>query len=170
MVLAISLLSGALSAHAAKVPVLLILAHTQDGEVIQTPIEAKGGLVTSPEKAKPQEKWIIGAGTAIKSETKPGDRAVNFYQNSGGQGMLLFIVKVRYFLNSEDRWAPRFQLNEEPLVIRQGGRWKPLTSIQGIPSLIVQTGTALPNAEGYSASLEIGFTTGAMPIDAWAVQ
>jgi hypothetical protein len=80
-------------------------------------------------------------------------------------------VRVRYFQNSEVKWVPQFQLNEEPLVVRgKDGRWKPLTTIHGVPNLIVQTGTALPNAEGYSTALELGFTTGATPIDAWQVQ
>jgi hypothetical protein len=34
----------------------------------------------------------------------------------------------------------------------------------------VQSGSALPNAEGYATSLELGFTTGGLSIDAWVVQ
>ena len=156
--------------HAASTPVLMLLEHTQAGKQIQTKIEVKDGVVASPDNGKPQAKWIIRAGDALKAESRPGDRSVNFYQSAGTQSTLLCIVKVRYYQNSEGRWVPQFQLNEEPLVIRKNGRWQPLTTVQGVPSLIVQTGTALPNAEGYFSSLEFGITTGATSIDAWLVQ
>ncbi|MGA9033620.1 MAG: hypothetical protein WB402_13985 [Sulfuricaulis sp.] len=156
--------------HAASAPVLLLLEHTEAGKQIQTKIELKDGLVASPEKGKPQTKWIIRAGDALKSEVQPGDRSVNFYQSTGAQNTLLFIVKVRYYQNATGRWVPQFLLNEEPLVIRKNGRWLPLTTVQGVPNLIEHTGTALPNAEGYFPSLEFGMTTGATSIDAWLVQ
>ncbi|MCR4347812.1 MAG: hypothetical protein NUV55_11515 [Sulfuricaulis sp.] len=168
--LTILLLAFAPGLHAAPV-VLMILEHTEDTKAVQTKIEVKSGVVESKDKGKPREKWIIRAGESVSSETRPGERAVNFYKTTGGGSTLLFIVKARYYPNADGKWAPHFQLNEEPLVMRgPDGKWKPLTVIQGVPSLIVQTGTALPNAEGYAASLELGFTTGAMPIDAWLVQ
>jgi len=156
--------------HAASTPVLMLLEHTEAGKQIQTKIEVKGGLVASPDKGKPQEKWIIRAGETLKSASRPDDRAVSFYQGTGAQSTLLFIVKVRYYQNNAGRWVPQFQLNEEPLVVRKNGRWQPLTTVQGVPSFIVRTGTALPNAEGYFTSLEFGFTTGVTAIDAWLVQ
>lgn len=156
--------------HAASAPVILLLEHTEDGKTVQTKIEAKNGLVASPDKGKLQAKWIIRAGDAIKSETRPGDRAVGFYQVAGNQNTLLFIVRARYYQNNDGRWEPRFQLNEEPQVIRKNGQWQPLATAQGIPNLIARTGMALPNAEGYFSSLEFGFTTGAASIDAWQAQ
>jgi len=166
----IILMSFAPGLHAADAPVLMILEHKEADKKVETKIETKDGLVASPVKGKPREQWIIRPGDTLASAARPGERIVNFYQGSGIQSMLLFIVKVRYFPDSEGRWLPQFQLNEEPLVVREGKRWKPLTTVQGIPNLIVQTGTALPNAEGYSVSLELGFTTGATSIDAWVVQ
>ena len=157
--------------HAAKVPVLVLFEYVEDGKTVQTKIEAKSGVVESKDKGKPREKWSIRAGDAIKSDVRPADRVVNFYKTTGGENMLLFMVKARYYQREDGMWVPQFQLNEEPLVARgPGGTWKALSVIQGVPSLIVQSGTALPNAEGYMASLELGFTTGTMPIDAWLVQ
>ena len=157
--------------HAAKPPVLMLLEHTEAGKAVQAKIEVKSGMVPSKDKGTPREKWIIRAGDAIGSETRPGDRTVSFYQVTGGGNTLLFIVMSRYYRNDDGTWTPRFQLNEEPLVMRgPDGQWVPLTVIQGVPSLIVQSGTALPNAEGYADSLELGFTVGSMPIDAWVVQ
>ena len=171
LVLTILLLGFAPGLPAAKPPVLMLLEHPEDGKAVQTRIEVKSGVVESKDKGKPREKWIIRGGEAISSGIRPGDRAVNFYKTTGGESTLLFIVKARYYPNADGKWAPHFQLNEEPLVTRgPDGKWKPLTVIQGVPSLIVQTGTALPNAEGYAASLELGFTVGAMAIDAWVVQ
>ncbi len=170
VVVAILLMSFSSVLPAARTPVLMLLEHAQAGKPIQTKIEVKSGLVVSPDKGKPQAKWIIRAGDALKSEVQPGDRTVNFYQSTGTQITLLFIVKVRYYQYAAGRWLPRFLLNEEPLVIRKDGRWQPLTSVQGVASLIVQTGTELPNAEGYFPSLEFGMTTGATSIYAWLVQ
>jgi hypothetical protein len=157
--------------QAAKAPVLMLLEHVENGKAIQTEIELKGGVVESKNKGKPRDKWVIRAGDAVRSEIRPADRGVNFYKLGLGETTLLFIVKARYYQNQDGKWVPHFQLNEEPLVMRgPDGKWKPLTMIQGVPSLIMQTGSALPNAEGYAASLELGFTTGALPIDAWLVQ
>lgn len=168
--LTIILLAFAPNLYAANT-VLMLLEHNEDGKAVQTKVEVKTGVVESKDKGKPREKWIVRAGDAISSANRPGDRAVNFYKITGGESTLLFIVKTRYFQREDGKWAPQFQLNEEPLVMRgPDGRWKPLTVIQGVPSLIVQSGSALPNAEGYAASLELGFTTGTMPIDAWLVQ
>ncbi len=169
-VVAAMLLSFTSVLHAASTPVLMLLEHTEAGKQIQTKIEVKGGLVASPDKGKPQAKWIIRAGDALKAGSRPGDRSVNFYQSAGTQSTLLFIIKVRYYQNGAGRWVPQFLLNEEPLVMRKNRGWQPLTTVQGVPSLIVRTGTALPNAEGYFPSLEFGMTTGATSIDAWLVQ
>jgi hypothetical protein len=167
----VMLLTGfAPALYAAKAPVLMTLAHTEAGKVIETKIETKGGLVLSPDQGKPRPQWIIRAGEAIQSASRPGERAVNFYQGSGNQTVLLFIVKARYYPSDDGKWVARFQLNEEPQVVRVNGRWQPLSSVKGVPNLIARTGTALPNAEGYFSSLEFGFTAGATAIDAWLVQ
>lgn len=170
MAFSVFLTGFSLNPFSSSTPVLMLLEHTQTGKQIQTEIEVKDGLVASPDKGKPQAKWIIRAGDALKAGSRPGDRTVNFYQTAETQSTLLFIVKVRYFQNSTGRWVPQFLLDEEPMVIRKNGRWQPLTTVQGTPGLIVQTGTALPNAEGYFPSLEFGITTGATSIDAWLVQ
>jgi hypothetical protein len=127
--------------------------------------------VEAKQKGIPRDKWSIRAGDVFSPAIRPDDRTVNFYTATGRENILLFMVKVRYFRRGDGKWAPQFQLDEEPLVMRgKDGKWKPLTVVQGTPSLIVQTGSALPNAEGYMASLELGFTTGGMSIDAWLVQ
>jgi hypothetical protein len=172
LALAITLLGFAPGLQAAKPPVLVLLEHVaDDGKSVQTKIELKSGVVESKDKGKPRAKWTIRAGDLFPPAARPDDRVVNFYTAAGREYTLLFMVKVRYFQRSDGKWAPQFQLNEEPLVIRgPDGRWKPLTAIQGVPNLIVQSGSTLPNAEGYLTSIELGFTVGATSIDAWAVQ
>jgi hypothetical protein len=170
MALSVFLTGFSLNPFASSTPALMLLEHTQDGKPVQTRIEVKDGLVISPDKGKPRDKWIIRAGDALKSEVRPGDRSVGFYRGVDNQSTLLFVVKVHYYLNSDGRWVPQFQINEEPVVIRLNGRWQPLSTSQGIAGQIALTGTALPNAEGYFTSLEFGFTSGPASIDAWQVQ
>ena len=157
-------------AYAASTPVLMILQHTEADKLVETKIEVTGGKVLSPDAGKPQQRWTIRTGDVIQSGDQPADRTVHFYKDTGSEGTPLFIVKVRYFQNNEGRWVPKFQLNEEPLVVRRGDRWLPLTTTQGVPNLIAQTGNTLPNAEGYYPSLEVGLTTDALAIDFWVVQ
>jgi len=157
-------------AAAATSPVLMVLAHAEDGKAIVTKIEAKAGMVASPDQGKRQVQWGLRTGEAIKSAARPADRVVSFYQGTGTQTALLFIVNLRYYPNNDGKWVAQFQLDQEPLVTRVNGRWQPLTTVQGVPSLIVITSNTLPNAEGYFASLDFSFTVGPTSIDAWSVQ
>ncbi|MHB8742141.1 MAG: hypothetical protein ACYC9L_03370 [Sulfuricaulis sp.] len=164
------LLSFTPGIHAANFPVLMVLQYTIAGNTVQTQVTTQAGLVASPDQGKPVTQWSISAGDAIPSATRPADRAVSFYQGAGNQSSALFIINVRYYQNSSGQWLPQFQLDEEPLVARLRGRWQALTTTHGAPGLIMQSGTALPNAEGYSASLVLGFTTGPTSLDGWQVQ
>jgi len=170
LILALTSLMVAGYAAAATSPVLIVLAHTEGGKTIATKIEAKAGMVASPDKGKRQVQWGLRTGEAIKSATRPPDRVVSFYQGTGAQSALLFIVKLRYYPNNAGKWVAQFQLDQEPLVTRVNGRWQPLTTVQGVPSLIVITSNTLPNAEGYFSSLDFSFTVGPTSIDAWSVQ
>ncbi|MFQ5757403.1 MAG: hypothetical protein ACE5H7_15090 [Acidiferrobacterales bacterium] len=152
-------------------PVIMILEHVQNGERIQTPIEAIPDLITSPHAGKGQLKWSILPGEPIESEVRPADRVVHLLRHIGLQRNLLCTVKVRYFKNNKDGlWVPHFQLNQEVLVMRKNGRWRPVSEVRGVATLIVLTSSTLPNAEGYYPSLEFGLTTGLTKIDSWAVR
>ncbi|MHB8623179.1 MAG: hypothetical protein ACYC9J_04870 [Sulfuricaulis sp.] len=164
------LLSFTPGIDAANFPVLMVLQYTVAGNTVQTQITTQAGLLASPNQGIPVAQWSISAGDAIQSATRPADRAVSFYQGAGNQSSAIFVINVRYFQNSSGRWLPQFQLDEEPLVARLRGRWQALTTTHGTPGLIMQSGTALPNAEGYSAALVLGFTTGPASIDGWLVQ
>lgn len=152
-------------------PVIMVLEHVQNGERFQTPVEAIPDLITSPHAGKGQLKWSILPGEPIESNVRPADRVVHLLRLIGLQRNLLCIVKVRYFKNNKDGpWVPHFQLNQEPLVIRINGRWRPVSEVRGVATLIVLTSSTLPNAEGYYPALEFGLTTGLTNIDAWLVR
>ena len=170
LVLALAALVAAGYAAAATPPVLMVLAHAEGDKAVATKIEAKAGLVASPDKGKRQLQWILRAGEAIQSATRPADRVVGFYQVTGNQSALLFLVRMRYYPNREGKWVAQFQIDQEPLVVRKGNGWQPLTTVQGVPSLIMLTSNTLPNAEGYYSALDFRFTAGPMSIDAWSVQ
>jgi hypothetical protein len=164
------LISLATAAPAARVATLLVLQYDVDGRTVQTPIPAQGGFVVAPAQGRPVPKWNIGPGDTIRSDAPPADRVVGFYQGPDAARQLLFIIEVHYFRNGDGGWVPQFQLDEEPLVARVNGQWQPLSTNKGVASLIVQTGTALPNAEGYTTALEFSFTTGPTSIDGWLVE
>ena len=169
LALSVFLMGFSLNPFSSSTPVLMILVHAENGKQIATKIGTKSGTFLSPVKNKPQGKWVIRGGDAIKSAARPADRTVKFYKGTTSEGILLFIVKVRYFPDEKGGWVPQFQIDEEPLVVFENGRWRPLATVQGVPNLIMQTGSVLPNAEGYFVSLEFSFTTGPTPIDAWVV-
>ncbi len=155
---------------AAATPVLMVLAHTEGDKTVATQIESKAGMVASPDLGKRQVQWSLRASEAIKSATRPAERVVSFYQGTGTQRSTLFIVNTRYYPTPDGKWLAQFQIDQEPLVARVNGRWQPLTTVQGVPSLIVITSNTLPNAEGYYSALDFSFTTGPTSIDAWSVQ
>ena len=160
-----------INSFAADVPILIQLEYrNQDGEHIRTEIEAKPGLIASPLENRTQTKWAIRSGEAIKSNHRPGDRIVNFYKGAGLHGILLCTINVRYFRDSSGQWIPRYQLNQQPLVRWDGGRWKPVFEVRGVPNLVVLTGSSLPNAEGFYPSLEFGMTSSRTTIDSWNVK
>ena len=159
------------NSFAADPPVLMLLEYrAANGERVQTEIVAKGGETASPLEQKTQFQWAIRSGDALKTARRPEDRLVDFYRGSGTPRILLCTIKLRYFRNREDGWSPRYLLDEQPLLKRVGGRWKPVLEVQGVPNLVVRTGGSLPNAEGFFPSLEFGLTSSRMTIDSWVVR
>jgi hypothetical protein len=151
-------------------PPLLVLQYINGSNAVSVPVPYRAGLALSPERGRPAERWRILPGERFRTERRPSDRAVSLYQGLGSERQLLCIVYVRYYRDEEGRWTPHFQLYEEPLVVPRQGRWQPYTTARGHPLLIVQTGTSLPNAEGYAPWLEFGFSAGSVTIDAWLVR
>lgn len=171
--LSIYLLLGAAATSAAEesdTPTLLVLQHVQGNQTVDVAVPLVPGAHASPQRGRPQERWRILPGQSFASEARPPDRAVHFYQGAAAPYSLLCIVHVRYYRDAGGRWVPHFQLYEEPLVVPNNGRWQPFTTARGTPLLLVLTGNALPNAEGFFAALEFGFSAGAVSIDAWMVR
>ena len=163
-------LASAFTVHAAA-PVLLTLESTDLGKPrVSATIKAEGGLTTSPARGQPRAKWLLRPGAALTSATRPADRLVELYQASGTQATLLCAVQVRYFRKPDGQWQPHYVMIDEPLVMRQGGRWLPGTALRGNAALVVLTSITLPNAEGFYPTLEFGLSIGTTSIDLWQVK
>lgn len=154
--------------HAA--PVIMVLQSLGKGEQIQAKIEAVPDLTTSPHAGKAQAKWSVLPGEAIKSPGRPAERVVHLLRKVGLEYQHLCSIKLRYYPAKQGVWVPHFQLDEQPAVVRKNGRWQPITTVRGLPSLVVLTSSTLPNAEGFYPSLEFGLTIGLMSIDSWIVR
>jgi hypothetical protein len=168
----LALLTAADELHAlgSTPPVLLVLNYVENGQRLSLPVEVTPGTFASPQAGQPKDKWTILPGQALSSVVKPVDRVVELYRGVGTTRTLLSAVQVRYFRNSAGAWMPHFLLVEQPLMTRDGDRWKPLTALAGAPGLLVLTGNAPPNAEGFYSFLEFGLTNGRMQIDTWVVK
>lgn len=168
--LALLTAAGELHALGSTPPVLLVLTYVENGQRLGLPVEVAPGTFVSPQAGKPKDKWTILPGQALSSEVKPVDRVVELYRGVGNTRTLLSAVQVRYFRNTAGLWVPHFLLVEQPLMTRDGDRWQPLTTHAGAPGLMVLTGSALPNAEGFYPVLEFGLSNGSLPIDTWVVR
>lgn len=162
--------SGDLHALGSTPPALLGLTYVENGQRQGFPIEVTPGTFVSPQAGQPKDRWTIIPGQALSAETKPPDRVVELYRGAGTARVLLGVVQVRYVRNNAGSWVPHFLLVEQPLMRRDGDRWQPLTALAGAPGLLVLTGSAPPNAEGFYSFLEFGLTNGRMQIDTWVVK
>ncbi|MFQ5934893.1 MAG: hypothetical protein ACE5LB_00600 [Acidiferrobacterales bacterium] len=152
-------------------PALMVLESLiRSGERLQTRVEAVPDLINSPHAGEVSQKWSVLPGEAIKLKQRPANRVVHLFRKNGLTHSHLCTINVRYFRAKERGWVPHFQLDETPLVVRRNGRWVPLTTVRGVPTLIVLTSNTLPNVEGFYSSLEFGLTIGMLSIDAWIVR
>lgn len=147
----------------------MVLEGLFGGQPVTAEVAADSAPTASPTRGKPVLKWPIRAGDTLKAAVRPAARTVELFSGAATQPVLVCRVVVNYFQNREGAWVPHFRLDEEPLVTRRGNRWVPLSTIRGIPTLIVLTSSTLPNPEGFFPSLEFGLTTGLLSIDLWVV-
>lgn len=154
--------------HAAAV--IMVLQSQVNGNPIKAEVEAVPELVTSPLAGKALPKWSVVPGEAIKSPGRPAERVVHLFRKVGLEYQHICSIKLRYYPDKQGVWVPHFQLDEQPAVVRKNGRWQPITTVRGLPSLVVLTSSTLPNAEGFYPSLELGLTIGLMSIDSWIVR
>ncbi len=151
-------------------PVIMVLQSLVNGTPIKAEVEAVPDLVTSPLAGKALPKWSVVPGEAVASQRRPPDRVVHLLRKAGLEYQHICSIKLRYYPDKQGVWVPHFQLDEQPSVVRRNGRWQPLTTVRGLPSLVVLTSSTLPNAEGFYPSLEFGLTIGLMSIDSWIVR
>lgn len=153
-----------------EVPVIMVLEHTENGKQVGVNIETTRGVFLSPHRGKPQPKWAIRPGHTLGAASRPALQVVELYQGTPREPILISRIIIKYFRNPEGNWVPHFLLNQEPLVVRVGKRWKPLITVQGVPNLLVITGNTLANAEGFYPKINFELSTGPLAIDFWVVK
>lgn len=153
-------------------PVLMVLDYDIGGKHFKQPVPMKLGEFTLTKAPPGADTLRIVPGDAFPGNAgRPSDRAVELYQANTQGRSLVCIVHVRYYRNPAGQWVANFQLVEQPLVARDAqGNWKPFTEIRGTPGLVVLSGSALPNAEGFYPSLEFGLNLKKVFVNSWAVR
>lgn len=155
----------------ADAPVLMILEHVENKQPVETKIETTEGPTTSPLRGKAIEKIKVRAGDGLSGGPQPNDVTVEFSRGADTEAATVLAIAIRYFRDKRGVWIPHYQLIEDIFVVRgPDGQWKPLSTARGMPSLIVMTGTSLPNPEGFFPALEFGLTNGTFQIDSWTIK
>src|SRR5229473_3353574 len=116
--------------------VLLVLEHAENGKRISTEIKDEIGSFPSPYQNKPQISWTIKQGEAVPAKSAPLARQIDFYRLNGREYELLCTVELKYFEEKKNVWSPRYRINQEMFFVKNGDRWKPLQTVEGVPSLI----------------------------------
>jgi hypothetical protein len=160
-----------LAAARADDPVLMVLEHVENHARVQTNVDAKAGQTIAPLHDKALEKIRVLPGNPLAVAQAPANVTVELNRGSGAGAAPVCVITVRYFRDARGLWVPHYQLVEDVLVARgPDGRWKPLSVVRGMPSLIVMTGSALPNPDGFFPYLEFGLTNGMLQIDSWTIR
>ena len=131
---------------------------------IQVPY--KLGPVDSPLAGKSFDRIGIRGGDLISSVRRPPDFVIGLYRGRGKQRVLVTRMLLRFFKAGPERWQPYYQPHQEPVIVRQGDRWIPLTTVAGTGGLVL-TGGYLPNANGYYKQLEFTLGLNNNHIDSW---
>jgi hypothetical protein len=118
--------------------------------------------VQHPDTATAFSRWTIKPGDPLRVNTQPSDRVVDLFTGTTLAPTLLCRVVLRYYRGSEG-WKPQFRLEEQPAVAYVNGRWQPIGDIGGL----VRFGNTLPNADGFSPTIEFGASAGDLAIVAW---
>lgn len=144
---------------------LLTLESAPPGIVLEVLEKSDAQLPNAPALA---QTWRLKAGDTVTGSARPGDRVIELYTGTLHAPTLLCRVIVRYY-RAASGWIPQFRLDEEPLVARVNGRWRPLDPARGLAGL-VQIGSTLPNGDGFFPTIEFGLGGAMLPIVAWQVR
>lgn len=151
-----------------RAPVLFTIDYISSSERLQAEVQLLEGLVVSPYQGKPQRRIEIHSGSEVRADRRPAGRLVHLYRGIDDQRVQLGTIVVRYYREANGHWRPRYVLHQEPIFVPDGqGGWRPALSPMGGTGLLVQTGGASPNAEGYFRKLQFRLATGSLYVDAW---
>ncbi|MFL6624596.1 MAG: hypothetical protein ACJ8J7_06580 [Sulfurifustaceae bacterium] len=156
-------LGGATTTSPAK---LMRLQATDPGLAPLTVLDEPGlKLRQAPVVAN---EWKLTADEPLTGNARPQDRLIELYSGAASAPILVCRVLVRYYPKN-GKWVPGFRIDEEPLLVNVGGRWQPIELVKGTPTLLVQKGNVLPNAEGFFPAITFAFSSGSFPVVGWRV-
>ncbi|MHB8252723.1 MAG: hypothetical protein ACYDEV_03290 [Acidiferrobacter sp.] len=151
-----------------QTPALLVLEHVHNGQNIDWTIPAQSGQYTAPVSGLTVSGWTIAPGATV-SGPEPPNRIVRFLVAGRVKPKLLCLVDVRYFALG-NRWQPYYRMDEEMFFTHKGGRWMPLTLMDGVPALVTYTPIGFANPAGYYRGLSFSQTTGPITLIGWNVE
>jgi len=134
---------------------------------LSTTVSAEAGVFLSEHRGKPSDRVAIVPGSALEQKQRPANRVVKLYRGAGKERVLVCAINIRYYRVAEQRWMPEYQLHQEPVIVRENNRWKPVGTISGEAGGVVITSNTLPSAEGYYRWLEFTVGIGVTYIDSW---
>lgn len=146
-------------------PKLLTLESSPPGAKLHVLDAAGVKLAQAPVAAS---TWKLLPGDPVTAAQQPPERVVELYTGTLQAPSLLCRVFLRYYPHDGD-WVAQLRLDEEPLVARVNGRWRPFELVRGAGGMLVRHGGALPNADGYFPTIEFGLSAGNLPLVAWRV-
>lgn len=137
----------------------------------ETLIPDTTGVYLSPYRGISSDRIAIRPGTVFSKKERPEHKLVTLYRGAGNQKIKICSIKVRYYQNDKKNWTPEYQLQQEPVLVKNGkGGWKPLGTAAGDAGGVVLTGNRLPSAEGYYRALEFTIGIGRTFVDSWEIQ
>ena len=155
-----TLLLVALPAMAAERTLFTLESPPTPKPVVLSILDVPGAQ--RPDAVPAFSRWTIKPGDPLRVNTQPSDRVVDLFTGTTLAPTLLCRVVLRYYRGSEG-WKPQFRLEEQPAVAYVNGRWQPIGDIGGL----VRFGNTLPNADGFSPTIEFGASAGDLAIVAW---
>jgi hypothetical protein len=163
------LVATAHATPAADPPVLALLEYESGLLGSREKIRDQPGPVESPYARKPRAVWVLREGDTLKQPHPPAERLIRFYQATKNDVLTVCTIVVKYQRTSGG-WRPAYHLLQQPLVIIEDGKLKPLTTEESARGLLQLVDPGKPAGDGCYHTLGFRWAAGPLVIDAWEVQ
>ena len=117
------------------------------------------------------DTWRIHGGTVF--DQQPSSRRpilVELHGKVGPVRKLVAKVMVQYQQNTEGKWQPLYQFDQEPLMVKTPQGWQPLFDSRESPEILGVINRDFPNAAGYRSYIDFKIQRGKIIIDSWNVK